>query len=446
MLQLEDRIIKSEKVEWRKLSWLQHESLKELADTSAEKLLNSLGRFSVIRAFDVWHCEKEDKTYILDGHHLQKLLDYGELKGRFRVPDLMTANYIKCKDRKEAGEILLAKSAVYARLTEDGLDEFVSDFDIELDDIFNFAELTDIDVDYWNVPEEVADSNVKEDEVPDVPENPITEPGDFYEFRSIDTDLNHKLLCKSSVDKLNYQQLFKRRKAKLIVTDPPYNIDYKSASGMSIQNDNMDDNKFEQFIFDFYSSINKFAVEGCPYYIFHSDGYGHVFRKQFIQSGHHLAQCLIWVKNAMVMGRQDYHWQHEPILYGWKEGAAHNWYSDRKQATVIHHKKPSKNDVHPTMKPLGLLVYLIENSSQSKDLVFDGFLGSGSTLIASEMCGRNCYGFELDPKYADVIVRRYIEHQESNEQKYTIQKNGKIMTEEEIELMYQDQTFFYQAA
>jgi DNA modification methylase len=180
------------------------------------------------------------------------------------------------------------------------------------------------------------------------------------------------------------------------MTDPPYNVDYESKStGMKIQNDNKSDDDFLQFLTDAFNNCAIHLKLGCSFYIFHSDWYGLEFRQSIKNSDLELKQNLIWAKNSMVMGRQDYQWQHEPCLYGWKRGASHSWYSDRKQTTIIKFDKPTKSKLHPTMKPVGLIEYLIKNSSKQEDIILDPFLGSGTTLM------------ELDPKYCDVIVKRW---------------------------------------
>jgi DNA modification methylase len=243
-----------------------------------------------------------------------------------------------------------------------------------------------------------------EDEVPEAPEEPITKLGDIWKLGK------HKLICGDSTILNNYEKLFNENKADLLMTDPPYNVDYESKStGMKIQNDNKSDDDFLQFLTDAFNNCAIHLKLGCSFYIFHSDWYGLEFRQSIKNSDLELKQNLIWAKNSMVMGRQDYQWQHEPCLYGWKRGASHSWYSDRKQTTIIKFDKPTKSKLHPTMKPVGLIEYLIKNSSKQEDIILDPFLGSGTTLMACEKQGRICYGVELDPKYCDVIVKRWEE-------------------------------------
>ena len=242
-----------------------------------------------------------------------------------------------------------------------------------------------------------------EDEVPEAPEELITKLGDIWKLG------NHKLICGDSTILNNYEKLFNENKADLLMTDPPYNVDYegKTKDKLTIQNDSKNDDDFLQFLTDAFNNCAIHLKLGCSFYIFHSDWYGLEFRQSIKNSDLELKQNLIWAKNSMVMGRQDYQWQHEPCLYGWKRGASHSWYSDRKQTTIIKYDRPSKSKLHPTMKPVGLVEYLIKNSSKQEDIVLDPFLGSGTTLIACEKQSRICYGIELDPKYCDVIVKRW---------------------------------------
>lgn len=243
----------------------------------------------------------------------------------------------------------------------------------------------------------------KEDdyEIPDEIETDIVE-GDIFDIGQ------HRLLCGSSTQTDTWKRLMGDELADLVITDPPYNVDYKGGTkdGLKIKNDNMSDGDFYQFLYDFYTALGSYTKAGGAWYVWHSDSEGANFRKAMTDSGIIVRQCLIWVKNSMVMGRQDYQWKHEPCLYGWKGGAAHGWYSDRKQTTVLNFDRPQRNAEHPTMKPIPLIAYLIGNSSKADDIVCDGFCGSGTTMVAAHQLNRKCYGMELDPKYCQVIVDR----------------------------------------
>lgn len=214
----------------------------------------------------------------------------------------------------------------------------------------------------------------------------------------------------------------------MYLTDPPYNVAYegKTEDKLTIQNDSMEDSAFYQFLVDSFVAADSAMNEGAAFYVWHADSEGYNFRGACRAVEWGLRECLIWNKNTMVLGRQDYQWKHEPCLYGWKGGAAHNWYSDRKQTTVIDMNKPNRNAEHPTMKPVQLFAYLMGNSSKPGDIVLDSFCGSGTTLIACEQMSRTARVLELDPKYCDVIVERYINLVGSSDE-VAVERNGKII-------------------
>lgn len=219
----------------------------------------------------------------------------------------------------------------------------------------------------------------------------------------------HKLICGSSTDPAVLQRLFGDKQADLYLTDPPYNVAYEGGTEdkLTIMNDNMGDSEFLKFLTDAFTCASSVLKKGGAFYIWHADSEGLNFRAAAKAADLLWKQTLIWNKNTLVMGRQDYQWKHEPCAYGWKNGGSHLWFADRKQTTVIDFDKPMKNDIHPTMKPVGLFGYQMKNSSREGDLVFDGFLGSGTSLVAAEQLGRVCYGCELDPKYCDAIIARW---------------------------------------
>jgi DNA modification methylase len=219
----------------------------------------------------------------------------------------------------------------------------------------------------------------------------------------------HRLLCGDATQLADIQTLMGDDRASLYLTDPPYNVAYegKTKDRMHIENDEMDDSSFQLFLAKAFSAADQVMVPGAAFYIWLADTKRFYFEGAMIDVGWQLRQSLVWAKNSLVMGRQDYHWKHEPCLYGWKEGAAHFWGSDRSQTTILEFDKPIRNDIHPTMKPVALMEYLIGNSSQKGAIVLDSFLGSGSTLIACETKNRRCFGLELDEKYASAIVERW---------------------------------------
>ena len=242
----------------------------------------------------------------------------------------------------------------------------------------------------------------------------------------------HRLVCGDSTKADTFEVLMNGRKANLVVTDPPYNVNYEGTAG-KIKNDNLADEKFYQFLFDAFSNIEKVMADDASIYVFHADTEGLNFRKAFSDAGFYLSGCCIWKKPSLVLGRSPYQWQHEPCLYGWKKSGKHQWYSDRKQTTIWEFEKTKKNTDHPTMKPIPLLAYPIQNSSMSNTLVLDPFGGSGSTLIACEQTDRDCYTIELDEKYCDVIVKRYIE-QTGTSDGVSVERDGKVYTFAELEV------------
>ena len=250
---------------------------------------------------------------------------------------------------------------------------------------------------------EIIEGQTDPDEVPEPPVDPITKLGDLWILG------NHKLLCgdSTSIDSVNC--LMDGDQANLLLTDPPYNVAYtgKTKDALTIENDSMNNESFRQFLRDVYSTANSVMKDGAVFYIWHADSEGFNFRAAAFDVEWKVRQCLIWNKNSLVMGRQDYHWKHEPCLYGWKDGAAHYWGSDRCQTTVLNFNRPSRNGEHPTMKPVELFEYQIKNSSKPNDVVLDLFGGSGTTAIACEKTGRKARLMELDPKYCDVIVKRW---------------------------------------
>ena len=328
------------------------------------------------------------------------------------------------------------------------LDLDLGDYDISLTG-FESEELTDL-VDRLAIEPEAIDDDFDESEMLEQISEPKTKLGDVWKLG------RHRLMCGDSTSQEDVATLMKGELADLIITDPPYNVNYGDKAEMldtylqkghrnnsRIKNDNMDNESFYSFMLQIYQSAYEFMREGAAIYVFHAESTGHIFRQAFLDAGLKLSQCLIWEKNTFVLGRQDYQWRHEPCLYGWKEGAAHYFINDRTQDTVIleddvdfeamkkaelvayikdlHRKykdqtsviyenKPARNDIHPTMKPVTLVGRLMSNSSKSGWNVLDLFGGSGSTLMAAEQLGRTAFLMELDEKFCDVIVKRWEEY------------------------------------
>lgn len=235
----------------------------------------------------------------------------------------------------------------------------------------------------------------------------------------------HRLVCGDSTLPETYTKLMDGKRANLVLTDPPYNVDVEETAG-KIKNDNMPDEDFYKFLFAMFVNVEQSMERDASIYVFHADSKGLIFRQAFHDAGFYLSGCCIWKKNALVLGRSPYQWQHEPCLFGWKLGGKHQWYSDRKQTTIWEYDRPKSSKEHPTMKPVALMAYPIQNSCMSNCIVLDPFLGSGSTLIACEETNRICYGIELDEKFADVIVRRYIEKVGSSDGVFLLRDNVKI--------------------
>ena len=237
----------------------------------------------------------------------------------------------------------------------------------------------------------------------------------------------HRLMCGDATSEDDVAVLMDGKKANLIVSDPPYGVSFTSSDGLSIQNDSIKGEEFYSFLLKAFQNMAAHLEKGGAAYIFHADTEGLNFRKAFVDAGFHLAGCCIWVKNSLVLGRSDYQWQHEPVLYGFLKNGKHSWYSDRSQTTIWNFDKPKRNKNHPTSKPLDLLSYPIGNSSQANGIVIDTFGGSGSTLMACEQTNRICHMMELDEKYASVILRRYVEDTNDSENVYVIRNGEKIM-------------------
>lgn len=274
-----------------------------------------------------------------------------------------------------------------------------------------FKDDTDVEDDDFDVEQELS-------------EPAITKMGDVWTLG------RHRLVCGDSTKEETFDVLMQGQKANLVVTDPPYNVNYEGTAG-KIKNDNMADEKFYQFLLDAFLNMEHFMANDASIYVFHADTEGLNFRKAFSDAGFYLSGCCIWMKPSLVLGRSPYQWQHEPCLYGWKKKGKHQWYSDRKQTTIWSFEKTKKNTDHPTMKPIPLLAYPIKNSSMSNTLILDPFGGSGSTLIACEQMDRSCYTIELDEKYCDVIVKRYIEQVGSSDE-VSVLRDGKTYSFAEL--------------
>jgi len=283
---------------------------------------------------------------------------------------------------------------------------------IEMDmSVFGFEDLES------KVPDNATDDDF--DPTEELTETPYTKKDDIYLLG------NHRVMCGDATIKESVDKLIQDEKVDLTFTDPPYNVDYEGTAG-KIMNDKMEDNTFYLLLFQAFKNMFDHTKPGGAIYVCHADTEGINFRTAFKNAGFKLAECLVWVKNALVLGRQDYHWRHEPILYGWKEGAAHYFIDDRTQDTIWEYNKPKRNEEHPTMKPLELCGRAIANSSRVGEIVLDLFGGSGSTLISSDQLQRKARLMELDERFVDVIVKRYIKYKGSSDDCYLIRNGEKI--------------------
>lgn len=270
------------------------------------------------------------------------------------------------------------------------------------------AELADLDFDGFDfdfgIDDPAEEKEVVEDEYDaPLPEEPKSKRGDIYQLG------RHRLMCGDSTDINDVEKLMGGNKADILLTDPPYNVNYegKTKDALKIQNDSMGNDQFREFLRDAFYCADSVMKPGAVFYIWHADSEGYNFRGACFDIGWQVRQCIIWNKNSMVMGRQDYQWKHEPCLYGWKEGAGHLWASDRKQTTVLDFQRPTKSDIHPTMKPIALFDYQIKNNTKGGDIVLDLFNGSGTTIMACEQNGRCARSMELDPRYVDAAIDRW---------------------------------------
>ena len=276
-------------------------------------------------------------------------------------------------------------------LQGEGVDLSITGFDEkELADLFDDKSKSDVEDDGYDL-------------------SAALEKAAFVQRGDIWTVGRHRLMCGDATSADDVAALMGGKRANLLLTDPPYGVSFKSSSGLTIQNDSIKDEDFYSFLKSAFSAAVDCLEKGAAAYIFHADTEGLNFRRAFVDAGFHLAGCCIWVKDSLVLGRSDYQWQHEPVLYGFLQNGKHSWYSDRKQTTIWNFAKPKKNANHPTSKPLDLLSYPIQNTSQENAIVLDTFGGSGSTLMACELTNRICYTMELDEKYASVILRRYVD-------------------------------------
>ena len=398
-------------------------NLKIRDDADIDKIVRSIKKHGF--SFPFFIAKMGKINYCLDGHGrlsaLKRLVAEGE-----RLPPLPVV-YVKCKDENEAKELLLKLNSQYGHMTADSVREFLGDLEIDLEDLALPEGILDLSIN-------TEEKTVNDDDAPEVDQEaePDSKPGHVYELGP------HRLIVGDSTKIEDIEKLMDGAKADLIITDPPYNVDYEGSDGKKIQNDHMADQTFLNFLTDAFKAMLANLKNGGACYVWHADLEGYNFRQAVKNAGGVVRQCLIWVKNSLVLGRQDYQWRHEPCLYFWKEGKGHYWegrrdlstvfdetrsdwrkmtkdeliaelkrYDQEVKTTVIYEDKPARNAEHPTMKPVRLFTRLIQNSSKEEDIVLDPFAGSGTTVIACAKTNRIARVCEYDPRYADVIRRRW---------------------------------------
>ena len=379
-------------------------------DKEYEKIKQSLLKFGYVDPILV----NEDLT-VIGGHQrltVLKDLDYETAKCvivKLSKEDEKALNIALNKITGQWDEALLADLLLDLQESDFNLD--LTGFEPpEIDDILSNVHDKELSEDEFDVEEELKKPT-------------LSRHGDIWQLGK------HRVICGDSTKAETYKQLLDDRKANLVVTDPPYNVDVEETAG-KILNDNMSDGDFYQFLLSMFTQVENHMEDDASIYVFHADTEGLNFRKAFKEAGFYLSGCCIGKKNSLVLGRSPYQWQHEPCLYGWKKKGKHQWFSDRKQTTIWEYDRPKSSRDHPTMKPIQLMAYPIQNSSMRGTIVLDPFLGSGSTLIAADQTGRVCYGIELDEKFVDVIVKRYIEV--TGDTEVNVQRNHEVLTYNQV--------------
>ena len=399
-----------EKVAISKLNPAKYNPRKNLkpGDTEYEKLKRSMAEFGYVEPI-IWNKRTGN---IVGGHQRYKILHDMEYKEAECVIVDLDDNREKALNvalNKISGEFDIPL------LTDLLKDLSANDFDVSLTG-FDENEISDL----------FSDADAKEGKDDDYDVNKVLEESAFVKQGDLWQIGKHRMLCGDATNSEDLNKLMGDKKANLIVTDPPYNVNFESASGLKIKNDKQTSEKFYDFLLSAFKNMSEHLAEGGSVYIFHADTEGLNFRKAFIDAGFHLSGVCIWAKNSFVMGRSPYQWGHEPILYGWLKTGKHKWYAGRAESTIWHYDKPKKNGEHPTMKPIPLLCYPIKNSSAVNSIILDTFAGSGRTLMACQQMDRICYCMELDPKYASVIIRRYVDSY-GDENVFLVRENEKIL-------------------
>ena len=403
-----------EKIKISEIKAAEYNPRKDLkpGDPEYEKLKRSITELGYIEPI-VWNKQTGN---IVGGHQRYKIL----IEEGITEIECVVVDYDPVKE-KQAN---IALNKINGDWDLSSLEVLLKELDMEGVDL----SLTGFDMDEL---EKLLKKDISEDDDFDIDaalkEEPISKLGDIWLLG------NHRLICGDSTDPETYAKLMDGKKANLVVTDPPYNIDIMGGTKdkLKIKNDNMSDKDFYEFLLKFYKCTYDVMDDGAAIYVFHADTEGINFRTALKNAGFHLSGVCIWVKNSLVLGRMDYHFRHEPIIYAWKPTGRHEWYSDRKQNTVWEFDRPKRSELHPTMKPLPLLAYPIKNSSMSNCIVLDPFAGSFSTGIVCEQTNRICYAAEIDPRYVDVCVKRYIDQVGSDDGVF-VERDGERIEYKEL--------------
>ena len=383
-------------------------------------------------SFKVWK-DADDKLWIIDAHQRRKAL-LGLRSYGFSIPEIPYEE-IQASDKREAVEEIAAYNSEFAQKNPDTL--LFTKYNISGNDLAKFnlgyeVKQTDFSIGIDGLFGNKSDAEKIQEDTIDVLSNDedsdaFVQPGDIFILG------RNRLMCGDCRSKMDVAALINGRMADMVLTDPPYNVNYEGANEnkMTIQNDSMENDLFLRFLQSVFNVMFSIVKPGGAFYIFHADSEGENFRRAVREAGFKIAQCCVWVKDSLVMGRQDYQWQHEPCLYGWKPGAAHFWNSDRKQTTIWNFDKPKANRIHPTMKPIALMAYPITNSTKNGDIVVDLFSGSGSTIMACQQTDRIGYGMEIDPKYVAATVRRFMAM--FPQQPILLERGGTVLSATETE-------------
>ena len=383
-------------------------------DKEYEKIKNSIQEFGYVEPIIVNY----DMTVIGGHQRLTVLRDLGYTEAQCVVLHIEDENKVK------------ALNIALNKITGAWNEQLLADLLVDLQSVDFNMDLTGFEApEIEQLFSKVHNKKIKEDDFDvdaELQKPPVSKLGDLWLLGK------HRVLCGDSTLPDTYTTLMEGVRANMVLTDPPYNVNVEESAG-SIKNDNMPDEDFYKFLFAAFVNMEQSMASDASIYVFHADSKGLIFRRAFEDAGFYLSGCCIWKKNTLVLGRSPYQWQHEPCLFGWKKNGKHQWYSDRKQTTIWEFDKPKKNGDHPTMKPIPLIAYPIKNSSMSNCIVLDPFGGSGSTLIACEQTNRICHTIELDEKFCDVIVKRYIE-QVGSADTVSVIRDGKTIRFEDLEV------------